>query len=214
MPGVSKVEFLSRVRNALRDRGAPVDLPTDLEIGRVIRAQDNLVDVFLKRVEEAKMHPYRAVNDGEVVTKVVQVMERLDARSALIPEDEFIARGAIIDALKSRNISLADPNDPDAAFNVDVGITGVTAAVAETASLVLTSGGAQRRLASLAVPNHIAIVQTDQILPDLIDWFADERAGTLPCEVLVSAPSKTADIELSLVMGVHGPKEEHVIVVG
>ena len=64
------------------------------------------------------------------------------------------------------------------------------------------------------MPNHIGVVRAEQIVPDLIDWFAKNDAGDAASEVLISAPSKTADIELTLVMGVHGPKEEHVIIVG
>jgi L-lactate dehydrogenase complex protein LldG len=64
------------------------------------------------------------------------------------------------------------------------------------------------------VPIHIAVVRADQIVADSLDWFAEDRTDGAASEVLISAPSKTADIELTLVMGVHGPKEEHVIVIG
>jgi L-lactate dehydrogenase complex protein LldG len=94
----------------------------------------------------------------------------------------------------------------------------VTLAVAETGSMVLTSGDRRRRMTSLAVPVHIGVVRAEQIVPDLIDLatLAETLTATgIPsCLVLVSGPSKTADIEQTLVMGVHGPRVEHVIVIG
>ena len=64
------------------------------------------------------------------------------------------------------------------------------------------------------MPNHIAIVRTDQIVPDLLDWSAAAPADMPANRVLVSGPSKTADIEMIIVSGVHGPKTEHIILIG
>lgn len=214
MIGETRQAFLSRVRSALADRGKPVELPTDLEIARVVRAAQNVVEVFLQRVQEAKMHAYRAADETALVEQVIEVAGKVGAASVLVPQEEIPARDQIIAALRAKGMVLCDGDDRDAGFAADLGITGVTAAIAETASMVVSSGGKRRRLASLAVPYHIGIVRAEQILPDMVDWFADPRAGVAASDVLVSAPSKTADIELALVMGVHGPKEEHVIVLG
>jgi len=133
----------------------------------------------------------------------------------VVPDEAGMpARQRIVGRIQEQGLTLCDGDNLDALFSVDVGITGVRAAIAETGSLCLTSGNGRRRLASLAVPTHIAIVLTSQIVPDLIDWAAARPADRPASEVLVSAPSKTADIELALVMGVHGPKTEHIILVG
>ncbi|MCH9020904.1 MAG: LUD domain-containing protein, partial [Proteobacteria bacterium] len=71
-----------------------------------------------------------------------------------------------------------DPDNPDSAFDAEVGITGARLAVAETGSLALDSGSVQRRMASLAVSVHIAILRTDQIVADLVDWA--EAIGNAP----------------------------------
>ena len=68
-------------------------------------------------------------------------------------------------------------------------------------------------MASLAVPNYISIVRADQIVPDLLDWTASLPADLPANQVLISAPSKTADIEMIIITGVHGPGEVHVIIV-
>jgi L-lactate dehydrogenase complex protein LldG len=71
---------------------------------------------------------------------------------------------------------------------------------------------------SLLPPVHLAVAEQAQLLPDLFDLFDpafwERRGGTLPsCLSLVTGPSKTGDIELRLVTGVHGPGELHVILV-
>lgn len=214
MPGETKEQFLSRVRDALRDRGEPVDLPGDLESARVIASDADRAAVFAQRVEEAFMKPHRVANEDEMVDKVAEIVEQLGAKSAVVPDEDWPGRIRVIERLKGKGLTLRDPADADASFEADVGITAVAGAIAESASMIVASGCGRRRLASLAVPNHIGIVRADQIVPDLIDWFAGNEAGDAASEVLISAPSKTADIELSLVMGVHGPKEEHVVIIG
>ena len=106
------------------------------------------------------------------------------------------------------------PVSRDALFAADVGITGVTALVAETGSLVIAAGPHELRSTSLLPPVHIAVASSAQIVPDLFDLlepYGPDHA--LPSNlVLITGPSKTGDIELKLVTGVHGPGEVHVIV--
>ena len=99
----------------------------------------------------------------------------------------------------------------------DIGITSASFAIAETGSLVMIAQPGQERLASLLPPVHVAIVERAQILPDLFDLFAElRRAGydNLPSNLaLITGPSKTGDIEMTLTTGVHGPGKWHVIVI-
>jgi L-lactate dehydrogenase complex protein LldG len=118
----------------------------------------------------------------------------------------------------------------------DVGITSCDAAIAETGSLMMCSRPGQERLASLLPPMHIAIVERQQIVPDLIDALAllmtsnqmtndqapsikqiqnpESKIQNLPSNVtFITGPSKTGDIELQLTTGVHGPGKWRVIIV-
>jgi L-lactate utilization protein LutC len=102
------------------------------------------------------------------------------------------------------------------AFAADLGITSVDWAIAETGSLALFAQPHQGRVVSLLPKRYLAIIEPDQILPDLFDLFArlEERKAELPSNmVLVTGPSKTGDIELKLTTGVHGPGNVHVLVV-
>lgn len=102
-----------------------------------------------------------------------------------------------------------------AAEKADVGITSADYALADTGSLVLLSSTAEARMISLLPMVHLAIVRADRILTGL-----DELYTTIPdpmsrtsSMVLITGPSRTADIEQILVRGVHGPGEIHVVVV-
>ena len=81
----------------------------------------------------------------------------------------------------------------------------------------MESSPAEPRSLSLLPPLHIAVAGRDQILPDLFDLFAPGRRSNQPglpsCLSLITGPSKTGDIELRLVTGVHGPGEVHVVLI-
>lgn len=97
-----------------------------------------------------------------------------------------------------------------------VGITGVFCAVAETGTLMMLSGPTTHPATSLLPETHIAIVPKSRVLPSMEDGWDLLRAekGELPRQVaFVSGPSRTADIEMTLVLGIHGPYRVHVILV-
>jgi len=100
--------------------------------------------------------------------------------------------------------------------NDKVGITGTYCAIAENGTLMLLSGEGTHATTSLLPETHIAIVPASRIvraMEDAWDLLRRERRS-LPRQVnFVSGPSRTADIEMTLVMGVHGPYRVHVIVV-
>lgn len=100
--------------------------------------------------------------------------------------------------------------------NDKVGITGTYCALAENGTLMLLSGQDTHATTSLLPDNHIAIVPASRIVPAMEDgWDLLRREhGRLPRQVnFVSGPSRTADIEMTLVMGAHGPFRVHVVVV-
>lgn len=93
----------------------------------------------------------------------------------------------------------------------DVGVTGVDAALAETGAIVVSSGPGRSRLAPLLPPVHIALAPASRLTTDLFTWTA-ARGGAMPASLtLISGPSKTADIEQTMAIGVHGPKRLIVI---
>lgn len=93
----------------------------------------------------------------------------------------------------------------------EIGLTGCDAALAETGTLAMTSGPGRPRAASLMPITHIVVIRAADILLGMGEYFrkaGEKRAGgpsPLPYVVFITGPSRTADIELSLTLGVHGP---------
>ena len=97
-----------------------------------------------------------------------------------------------------------------------VGITGCFVAIAETGSLMLLSGPDTFASAALLPETHIAVVPVSRIVVNLEEGFARMRAehGQLPRATnIISGPSRTGDIEQTIVLGAHGPYRVHVILV-
>ena len=102
----------------------------------------------------------------------------------------------------------------DTLFTVDAGITGTAGAVADTGAVIVWPDAAEPRLLSLVPPVHIAVLDAADIYPDMATAMeAMGWAKNMPTNLLmISGPSKTADIEFTLAFGVHGPKAMIVII--
>jgi L-lactate dehydrogenase complex protein LldG len=98
------------------------------------------------------------------------------------------------------------------------GLSGVDAAIAATATLVLSTGPGKGRLPTVLPPVWISVVSVDQLYPRLEDWLAAQRSsGMMPMRgranlAFVTGPSRTGDIEMELILGVHGPGTQYVII--
>jgi L-lactate dehydrogenase complex protein LldG len=105
-------------------------------------------------------------------------------------------------------------NTRDVQAAAEIGVTGCDAAIAETGSLVLLSGEGKARTASLLPPVHLAILRETDLRGTMAEFFR-ERAADIAgaaCCTFVTGPSRTADIELTLTVGVHGPGQVIVVI--
>lgn len=129
----------------------------------------------------------------------------------------------LLEALHTHGVTVVHPtvrgedrNKSYAALDaISVGITGADGALATTGTLILKTQTGQGRLASLLPPLHLVLLNRDRLFPHLEGWLAAEGRTTLAASrsvALISGPSKTGDIEMQIIYGVHGPKTVHVIV--
>jgi L-lactate dehydrogenase complex protein LldG len=104
------------------------------------------------------------------------------------------------------------------AGTADIGLSTAEWAIAETGTLVLEGGPGKGRAVTLLPPTYIAVVPVDKVLRtvhEAIEKYAGGEAGDLPANVCFhTGPSRSGDIEMSLFVGMHGPGDVHVVLVG
>ncbi len=123
-----------------------------------------------------------------------------------------------LDAIPWRQQRILTLEARSATENDAVSVTGAFGAVAETGTLVLTSGNASPTTLNFLPETHIVILWADQIDPDYESQWTRLRArygeGMMPRTVnLVTGPSRSADIEQTLQLGAHGPRRLHIVIV-
>lgn len=173
-----------------------------------------LVERFVRQAEALNCVVHRCASADEAHAAVLQIIAP-DQR-ALCWDFEHIPLPELADALSAAGIAIAPPDDSDAR----VGITGVDAALAATGSLVIGAGPGKARQVSLLPLVHIAVLRAEQILPHMEAWVAALRAGGIDTftaassTVIISGPSRTADIAMESILGMHGPGELHIVLLG
>ncbi len=107
---------------------------------------------------------------------------------------------------------LAEESDEEAEIP-RAGLTGALAGIAATGSLVVPAGPGQPQTASLLPEMHLAVLRAADIVPDLAAALALPAVKQAAMTSIITGPSRTADIEMTLTIGVHGPKRVVVFVV-
>jgi L-lactate dehydrogenase complex protein LldG len=183
------------------------------------RTSAALVDGFKQNLEAVGAHCTLANGDTEIaraLTNIIHGLQKTSVRAQriAISDNPIVERLMYLTDLEIEALTIA-PNASDI-FSYDVGISTAQAAIAETGTLVLDSADERHRLVSLVPPVHIAIVDASRICETLGEALALLRNGKdlSRAVTFVTGPSRTADIELTLTVGVHGPQELYVIVNG
>jgi L-lactate dehydrogenase complex protein LldG len=177
----------------------------------------SLVDIFNQNLNAVGGHAVVARNEDEVVAALTRIISDLQ-KTLLRARRIALSDASVLDRFMSRIGVEVDEitTSPSAAelFDYDVGVTTAQAAIAETGTLVLVSESERHRLVSLVPPVHIAIVNAADICLMLGEALAAVGRGSelSPTITFITGPSRTADIELTLAIGVHGPQELYVIV--
>jgi L-lactate utilization protein LutC len=211
---MSRNAVLERVRAALgRSAGqaAPDPPPVRLSIPEI--DVESRIASLLARVEALAGRGLRAASAADVAATVSQVLTN---RSAVASNAPYLAACGITGLPGVRSGITGRDELRELCATSDVGITSADYALADTGTLVMLSSPQEARMISLLPPAHLAVVPGDRVLSGLDELFSilPDPAAVTSSMVLITGPSRTADIEQILVRGVHGPGEITVIVVG
>ncbi|MFC1781959.1 lactate utilization protein C [Planctomycetota bacterium] len=212
--------FLKNISEALqRGLASEASRPTPDEYAqaRLVPADAaDLADRFARWAEAEGMYVYRLKDRPGLIKRLLDLIGEMSLRKLLVADDPELKQLGVFEALKNQpDIDLLsfNINDQDsllkAAFAADGGIGTAAWALAETGALVLTTSPTQPRLLHLVPPVHICVVTADRIKADLLDLLLPENLAG--CVTLMAGPSKTSDIEMKLVTGVHGPTAEYIL---
>jgi len=205
----SREIILSSIRTHLA--ASPLGDPSESVITITVPKVSPSIREFKQSVEAVDGHCVVAKSEDDIVQELTRIIgNRL--RRVAISDAPVVHRLIHMTDLEVDEFVIA----PDAreVFRFDVGITTAQAAIVETGTLVLDSATERNRLVSLVPPVHIAIVDASSIFQTLGEAlaFIHQNGDVSPAVTFITGPSRTADIELTLAIGVHGPQELHVIV--
>ena len=179
-------------------------------------------DALETQLEEISARLHRGNNIEEAHAQIRAILVEHSVKKVIRWSNPLLDALKIDGLLQQMGIELclATPdgkNIPELWANADLGITAADAVLVDSGTVVMRARPGQERSVSILPPVHLAIITTGQILesvralpPLFREWLAKE--GLLPSAVhLSSGPSRTADIELTLILGAHGPKALHVL---
>ncbi len=188
---------------------------------------DALLARFSAEVERLLGQVFVVKGDAAARKKILQLLsEQHHAEHILAWDFAHIPVKGLREALEKAGIRITVPAMHDefraetieAIREVPVGLTGVDAAAAATGTLIVSTAPGKGRLPTILPPVHIAVLTLDQLVPHLEAWLARERANDSPTlrdpanVALITGPSRTGDIEMIMVKGVHGPGILQIIV--
>jgi L-lactate dehydrogenase complex protein LldG len=198
--------ILDRLRAAQRTLHVPVtsELPP---ISPAVAAGDDSPARFARQADALGIECYLEPSTEDVQRRVRQVV---GDRPALCwdPDDLPYAVARVLPGARFGGASR------DEQAGLPIGVTGCDAAIAETASIVLFSGPGRSRTVSLLPPIHLAVVERSRLCATMADMFRRHRErfrDAASCTV-ITGPSRTADIELTLTLGIHGPGRVIVVI--
>lgn len=197
--------ILGRVRGALgRSAAAPIEAPPPVRLSVPDVPVEQRIEWFATALEKlnGRCHVAASMEDARGFVEALTAGKRVVTTRS--------------DLLRACGLEQAMPPEQhrDACAGADIGITSAEYALSDTGTLVVFASE-EARLASLLPPVHIAVIRRERMLTGLDELLATVPlpAGQSSSMVLITGPSRTADIEQILVRGVHGPGELYVVIV-
>jgi L-lactate dehydrogenase complex protein LldG len=156
--------------------------------------------------------------DEAACTLVLELLRSHNTTSILSWDFACIPVEGLEEAIRGAGMTIIQPDMRDefraevieAVRDAQVGVTGVDAAAATTGTMIVSTGHGKGRLPTVLAPVWMPIMTLDQIIPRVEDWIARERERNLETirssanVAFITGPSRTGDIEMEMILGVHG----------
>ena len=219
MNDAARDHILNRLLAAIDRQPADIPAPADLPAEALTR--DEKIEK-LKTLMEAVRTEVHVVTAPDWTETLKEILKKRELKTLLYAPETSVgdrlqkAWGEESNQLPERVTYDGQIEDfKEQLFGIDAAVTSTVGGIAETGALILWPDEREPRLMSLVPPVHIAVLEADKIYTTFSEAMqANDWAQKMPTNVvLISGPSKTADIELTLAFGVHGPKELIVIIV-
>ncbi|HWB86228.1 MAG TPA: lactate utilization protein [Bryobacteraceae bacterium] len=211
---MSRDRILHRVRTGLgRGAGQAIPDPPSARIRIPEVDMETRISTMRARIEALAGKTCRTATATEARDYVRAAIE---GKTAVASNAPYLEECGILNLPNVRTGITSRDELRDLCATTDIGITSADYVLADTGSLVMLSSPQEARLVSLLPPMHLAVVPRHRILTGLDELFSllPRPAEQTSCMVLITGPSRTADIEQILVRGVHGPGEITVVIVG
>jgi L-lactate dehydrogenase complex protein LldG len=201
----SRENILKKIREALV-QPVPIPFPKSEGQSQVFFEPDQEAEIeFAERFTDLGGKFAYTIDEKDLLAQLQELVAQKKWTRIYCPEKE------LSDLLGAEIKTSADRADLP---GCEASITGCEYLVARTGSVVLSAAGEGGRAASVYAPVHICVARTSQLVYDLkdaLDGLRNEFGDKLPSLIsFATGPSRTADIEKTLVVGVHGPKEVFV----
>ena len=168
-----------------------------------------------------------AGGESHQVARLAEAAEIIAAHPALVAGEIVVPPhfgqhphwGAILPLLSSKGITIREAGSPASVADAPAGLSGAELAIAETGSVLLAENSLEARVVSMLTLTHFVLVSEDRLVPMLDDAvgilqrLAEAGVGQRHYMSFVTGPSRTADIERTLTIGVQGPKTLCVMIV-
>ena len=222
----SRSSILANIRRSLASARLPA--PPNATLSSASRSQppSELVEQFAGELE-ALTGKFHIVPRADLTNFIVQVLRERETGELFAWRAEQLSAPEVVIGLRTAGVTVREadlPRDESRSAGVaelarlTVGLTGAEAAFADTGTLALLSGPGRPRLASMSVRTHIALITPEQLYPSMGAWLASRKdlrdeLRSRAALTFITGPSRTADIEMTLTVGVHGPAEVLVVLV-
>jgi L-lactate dehydrogenase complex protein LldG len=213
---------VSRQENALPDRSGEVVfsrlLTIDYRLNTMATEQvDALVAEFAARLQPLTVRVERVPDSERAATVLAEVAREIEAPGLVVAAELTTLAPELMAALEASETSWLNPADVAATRDAPLGISLAVLGVAETGSVMMAEPTLTDRAVGMLTKTNVVIVRTETMVPSLDEAAAALRAVALQPNggyaALVTGPSRTADIELSLSLGVQGPERVVIVVV-